>query len=88
MIPSAHLIASRRPGGAEGFYCRLVKGLAVEAWPVHAVHPAGSAVGSALGGAVSRFEVPMLGTWDILARHRIARLVRRLATPIVQTYLA
>ena len=87
MIPSAHLIASRRPGGAEAFYCRLVKALAAEAWPVHAVHPPGSAVGSALGGAVSRFEVPMLGTWDILARHRIARLLRRLATPIVQTYL-
>ncbi len=87
MIPSAHLIASRRPGGAEGFYCRLVKALAAEGWPVHAVHPSRSAVGSALGGAVSRFEVPMLGTWDVLARHRIARLVRRLATPIVQTYL-
>ncbi|MGH8572450.1 MAG: glycosyltransferase, partial [Gammaproteobacteria bacterium] len=87
MIPSAHLIASRRPGGAEGFYCRLVKALAAEAWPVHAVHPPGSAVGSALGGAVSRFEVPMLGTWDVLARHRIARLLRRLAIPIVQTYL-
>ncbi|MGH8563381.1 MAG: glycosyltransferase [Gammaproteobacteria bacterium] len=87
MIPSAHLIASRRPGGAEGFYCRLVKALAAEAWPVYAVHPPGSAVGPALGGAVSRFEVRMLGTWDILARHRIARLLRRLATPIVQTYL-
>jgi glycosyltransferase involved in cell wall biosynthesis len=87
MIPSAHLIASRRPGGAEGFYCRLVKALAAEAWLVHAVHPPQSAVGSALGGAVSRFEVPMLGTWDLLARHRIARLLRHLAPPIVQTYL-
>ena len=54
MIRSAHLIASRRPGGAEGFYCRLVKALTAEAWPVHAVHPPGSAVGAALGGVPCR----------------------------------
>ncbi len=87
MIPSTHLIASRRPGGAEGFYCRLVNALAAEAWPVHAVHPPGSAVGSALGRGVHRFEVPMHGAWDWLARYRIARLLRRLAPPLVQTYL-
>jgi glycosyltransferase involved in cell wall biosynthesis len=86
VIPSTHVIGSRRPGGAEGFYCRLVKALAAESWPVHAVHPPGSAVASALAG-LSRFELPMRGPWDILARYRIGRLVRRLGTPIVQTYL-
>ncbi len=87
MIPSTHLIASRRPGGAESFYCRLVNALAADAWPVHAVHPPGSAVGSLLSGGVLRFEVPMRGAWDFWARYRIARLMRRLGTPLVQTYL-
>lgn len=84
---SMHIIGSRGPGGAEGFYCRLVKGLARSGFPVHAINSPASEVGKRLDGAVTQTHVRMLGAWDLRARFRIGQIIRSLRPAIVQTYL-
>ncbi|MGH8508784.1 MAG: glycosyltransferase [Gammaproteobacteria bacterium] len=84
---SMHIIGSRGPGGAEGFYCRLVKGLARSGFPVHAINPPHSEVGKRLNGAVPQAQIRMHGAWDLLARFRIERAIGSLRPAIVQTYL-
>ena len=82
-----HIIGSRGPGGAEGFYCRLVQGLARSGSSVHAINPPASEVGKRLDGAVPQAHVRMLGAWDLRARFRIGQIIRSLRPAIVQTYL-
>ena len=87
LIPSVHIIGSRGPGGAEGFYCRLVQGLARSGRSVHTINPPASEVGKRLDGAVPQAHVRMLGAWDLRARFRIGQIIRSLRPAIVQTYL-
>lgn len=84
---SMHIIGSRGPGGAEGFYCRLVQGLAQSGSSVHAINPPHSDVGKRLDGTIPQVHLRMLGTWDLLARFRIGQIIRSLRPAIVQTYL-
>ncbi|MGH8487468.1 MAG: glycosyltransferase [Gammaproteobacteria bacterium] len=87
LISSVHIIGGRGPGGAEGFYCRLVQGLARSGSSVHAINPPQSEVGKRLDGAIPQAHVRMLGTWDLRARFRIGQIIRSLRPAIVQTYL-
>ena len=87
MTHSVHVIGSRGPGGAEGFYCRLVQGLARSGSSVHAINPPQSEVAKRLDGAVPQAHVRMLGAWDLLARFRIRQIIRSVRPAIVQTYL-
>ncbi len=87
MTHSAHIIGSRGPGGAEGFYCRLVQGLARSGSSVHAINPPASEISKRFDGAVPQAHVRMLGAWDLGARFRIGQIIRSLRPAIVQTYL-
>lgn len=88
MIPTLHVIASRRPGGAEGFFCRLVDGLnRAEPGSVTALTVAGGSVAAALGPETPQHHLPMRGIWDLWSRASIPRLARRLGVPVVQTYM-
>lgn len=86
-MQSLHIIASRGPGGAEGFYCRLVRGLAGRGEAVHAINPPRSDAGKRLDGSVPQTHFPMLGAWDLHGRFRIGQAIRSLRPAIVQTYL-
>lgn len=86
-LHSVHLIGSRGPGGAEGFYCRLVCGLSAAGSPVHAINPPGSAVAVELNGSVPQIHLRMRGDWDLWARAAIQRAIATLRPAIVQTYL-
>ncbi len=87
LTPSVHVIGSRGPGGAEGFYCRLVQGLARSGFPVLAINPPASEVGKRLDGTLPQTHVRMLGAWDLGARFRIGQIIRSARPAIVQTYL-
>lgn len=87
LASSVHIIGSRGPGGAEGFYCRLVTGLARSGFPVHAIDPPQSEVSKRLDGAVPQAHVRMLGAWDLRACFRIGQIIRLVRPAIVQTYL-
>lgn len=84
MTPTLQVIASKRQGGAENFFVRLVteldRGGGVEAAVVR-----GGAVDRGLAPAVPRHHLPMLGAWDLWSGWRLRRLAARVA--VVQTYL-
>ncbi len=88
MTASLHVVASRQPGGAETFFCRLVEGLNRGApGSATALTVAGGSVASALDPATPQHHLPMRGVWDVWSRLAIPRLARRLGVPIVQTYM-
>lgn len=88
MTRSLHIIASKRPGGAEGFFVRLVDGLnADRPGSAEALVVAMSPIAQALGPGTAQHHLAMRGHWDPWARWRIPRIARRLGVPLVQTYL-
>ncbi|MGH8581771.1 MAG: glycosyltransferase [Gammaproteobacteria bacterium] len=84
---SLHIIGSRAGGGAEAFFCRLVRALSAHGASVSAIVRPGSWVSEQLGGGVRYMSIGMRGGWDLWARYRIGRAVRRGEAAIVQTYL-
>ena len=86
-MSSLHIIGSKRPGGAEKFFCRLVSGLHERGMDPHAMIPRKSELAGMLDKGLPRLELPMLGHWDVFSRWQIQRIVRKLGVPIVQTYL-
>ncbi len=85
---SFHIIGSRRLGGAESFFMRLVG--ALDARPDHrasAIVRPGSGVERELAGRVALHPVAMRGRWDLPSRWAVSRLVRRQRPDIVQTYM-
>ncbi len=86
-VPSLQVIGSRRVGGAENFFARLLGEMQRQHWPVTAVLPPGSPLERTLEGRVPLERVPMRGLWDLQARLRLRRLVRRSGAAIVQTWM-
>jgi glycosyltransferase involved in cell wall biosynthesis len=84
---SLHVIGSKLPGGAEGFFVRLVQALHEDAQNAGAIVPPRSAVAQALPVAVPRTEIRMRGHWDLLARLQIRRAIAQAAPDVVMTYL-
>jgi L-malate glycosyltransferase len=87
MSRSMHIIASRQPGGAEGFFVRLVQALNSAGHEASAIVPPGSAVSLELGASVRQWQIKMRGHWDLIARHQIQARIGRQAPDIVMTYL-
>ena len=83
-----HVIASRKLGGAESFFTRLVSGLAAAGEEVMVGCRRGSMVCSALPDTFSKFQVPMLGGWDVWSRWKLGRTIAGYRPDIVQTYMA
>jgi glycosyltransferase involved in cell wall biosynthesis len=84
---SLHVIGSKRPGGAEGFFVRLVMALREAGHDAEAIVPPASAVSAALGNEVRKFEVAMRGPWDLLARWQLRATIAQAAPDIVLSYL-
>jgi glycosyltransferase involved in cell wall biosynthesis len=84
---SLHVIGSKQPGGAEGFFARLVTALNEAGHSAGAVVPPASAVSAALGSAAEKFEVKMRGPWDLLARWQLRDTLTAAAPDIVLTWL-
>ncbi len=80
-----HVIGSRRSGGAERFFVRLVAALRRRGCEVTAVTPPASDLNGEL--AAPRLHVPMRGIWDLPSRWGIARAARAAAPAVVQTYM-
>lgn len=87
MISSVHIIGSKRSGGAEQFYGRLVRALHEQHHPVLAINPPGSLVADDLAADVPQTHIPMRGAWDVLSRWQISRRVAAAQPDIVQTYM-
>lgn len=87
LIPSLHIIGSRKGGGAERFFTRLVAALNRAGHPATAVCRPGSWVAENLAEEIPRILLPMPGAWDPVARWRLGRLIRRSGAAVVQTYM-
>ncbi len=83
----AQIIGSRGGGGAERFYVRLTAALHAAGTPVLAVLPPGSYVDHELPPEVPRARIPMRGVWDLQARWRIRRALRRFGADVAQTWM-
>lgn len=84
---SLHLIGSRKSGGAERFYSRLVNALHARGAPVAAANPPGSAVSAEIDPSIPQHAIAMRSVFDLPARFRIRRLVKATRPEIVQSYL-
>lgn len=84
---SLHIIGSKRPGGAEGFFARLVNALNEAGHTAEAIVPPKSAVAAALNSLPAGYQIAMRGPWDVLARWQLQRCIERAAPDIVMTYL-
>jgi glycosyltransferase involved in cell wall biosynthesis len=85
---SMHIIGSRRLGGAESFYLRLVR--ALDECPGHqalAVTRPGGPLFAALDGGPGRHGVALRNGWDLLSVLALRRLMRKAQPDIIQTYM-
>jgi glycosyltransferase involved in cell wall biosynthesis len=87
MSRSLHIIGSKRPGGAEGFYVRLVQALNDSQHDAIAVCPPQSAVANRLGDTVDQKHIKMRSQWDPVARYQLNRCISQLHPEIVVSYL-
>ncbi len=83
---SLHIIGSRKGGGAERFFARLVAGLNQRSAASAVVQP-GSEVAGWLSTSVEQFPLRMRNNWDLLACWQINTLIKRVQPDIVQTYM-
>lgn len=86
-LGSWQVIGSRDFGGADQFYCRLVRALQAVGDPVLAVNRTGSPVSRVLGEAVPQVRLPFANQWDVYTAWRLRTLAARERPPIVQTYM-
>lgn len=87
MLHSLHIIGSRRLGGAESFFLRLVKALNDLDHHASVVVRPGSALAGELDGKVEMHPVPMRNGWDLWSAAAIRRLVGKNTVDVVQTYM-
>ncbi|MFO1434819.1 MAG: glycosyltransferase [Gammaproteobacteria bacterium] len=87
MSRSLHIIGSKRPGGAEGFYVRLLQALNESRHEAMAVCPPQSAVAHLLGDSAKQKHIKMRSHWDPVARYRLSRFISEAHPDIVMTYL-
>ncbi len=85
-MKSLHVIGSRKGGGAERFFARLVAGLNEESTALAVVQP-GSEVETWLDDSGSCYPLRMRNNWDLFARWQINKMVKNLSPDIVQTYM-
>lgn len=86
-ISSLHIIGSRRLGGAERFFIRLVEALVARGHPAVAVIRQDSPVAGALSPAVEQVHVGMRSKYDLWSAWQLRRLISRRRPDIVQTYM-
>lgn len=87
MLSSLHVIGSRRLGGAESFFLRLVTALNQGDHHATAVVRPTSPLLVALQEVCEVHSVPMRNGWDVLSASALRKLVRRSGVDVVQTYM-
>lgn len=87
MLSSIHVLGSRRLGGAESFYMRLVEALTRAGHPTLAVTRRNGMVAGQLASSVRQLHLPLASRWDVYSRWRLGRLIAREQPDIVQTYM-
>lgn len=84
---SLQLIGSKELGGAERWFQRFARALAMEQAPATLGVRSGSALDGLDYAGLRVGRLPFLSVWDPISRRAIDRLVRRSAAEIVQTYM-
>lgn len=87
MLHSLHVIGSRRLGGAENFFQRLLDGMHGRGLRVAAVTRPQSPIRGLLNEDLRQFPVAMQNNWDYFSSMAIRRLIEKLAPVFVQTYM-
>ena len=87
MLSSIHVLGSRRLGGAEIFYMRLVEALTRAGHPTLAVTRRDGMVARQLATQVRQLHLPLASRWDVYSRWKLGRLIAREQPDIVQTYM-
>lgn len=85
-LRSLQVIGSRRMGGAENSFVRLVLALSLAGAPADALTREHSAVHGALDGHERRYRAPMRNFLDLGSMLQIRRLLRDERYPVVQTW--
>lgn len=84
---TVHILGSKKMGGAENFYLRLVRALHERGERVSGILRKDSDVVKAAGADIEVFESPMQTVWDPWSKKDVARLLQRLKPDLVQTYM-
>jgi glycosyltransferase involved in cell wall biosynthesis len=82
-----HIITSKKPGGAEYFFTRLVNAMNVAGQPTEAAVSTGCLFTDKLDTTLKIHRLPMKGAWDLYSKWRINSLIKQQQIDIVQTYL-
>lgn len=85
-LRNLQIIGSRRMGGAENSFVRLVLALSLAGAPADALTRENSAVHRALEGHERRYQAPMRNFLDVGSMLQIRRRLREERFPIVQTW--
>jgi hypothetical protein len=87
MVDSFHVIASRRLGGAERFFVRLVEALNEKGHKAVAVVREDGMIKEQLDNRVRRIYVGMRNNYDLFSSLKLRRYINKKRPPIVQTYM-
>jgi len=87
MIPVLQVIGSKRTGGAENFFRRLVCAQREAGWTVAAITPPDCPLATTLAGRLPLTTIAMRGNWDVFSSRRIRRQVKAGGFPVVQTWM-
>lgn len=86
-ISSLHVIGSRSLGGAERFYARLVNAFHDKHYNVMTCLPFSSDIRQELHKDVPNNSALMLNVHDPISKYSVARIIKKTAPDIVQTYM-
>lgn len=86
-IPSLHIIATRRMGGAERWFVRFLRAMQRRGETVQALVRTGSDLAQHHLAGIPTETLPFRTVWDPLSRWQVSHYARQSQTPIVQTYM-
>lgn len=87
MVDSFHVIASKRLGGAELFFVRLVEALNESGHEAAAVIRHRCAIAGKLQDKIRRIHIPMVNNLDVFSVLKLRTSIKKEGPAIVQTYM-
>lgn len=87
MVDSLHVIASRRLGGAERFFIRLIEALNKKGHEAVAVFRKDGMITGQLDNSVRRIHIGMRNNYDLFSVLKLREYINKESPPIVQTYM-
>lgn len=86
LADSLHIMGSRRLGGAERFFARLVLAMAEAGHAAVPVVPSDAPVSQLLGD-LRKVHLPLRNPWDLFSMAQLGHLASRSKARVIQTYL-